>query len=144
MEITYNDITAMIVDEETGEVLKGAGSTTNYCMIFWETAGVLIGKESSAVTLRVFMEILNKVEYNTGKIFFGADMRKDIMERQVLTQSQLSKAIATLKEKSIIMETTDERLIINPLAAWKGSMSSREKLINSPKVIITARSKEWE
>lgn len=137
----------MILDKDTGEISKTSknrtGVSVNFIMLFWEVGEEALGQEPSAVAIRVFLSILHRMEYNKNQIYFGPDLRQEIMKIQGINKSQLSRALAILRERDLMLVTEDNRSIINPLLAWKGNLSERERFLNNPDILIPIKSKEF-
>lgn len=85
---------------------------------------------------KVMIELCCNAEFNTGIIHMSPHLRKDMLERLVMTTQNFSNSIFRLKGLRLI--TGDKgTFTINPEIFWVGERNSRIHLLNDEEFMIS-------
>ena len=125
------------VDPSTGELVEVTTEKTynikvpgdKFYMTFIESIAPLY-KLKSLTDLKLLIKFCELAEFDTGKVVISPALRKDICKELLISTNSFSISIKSLTEKGLI-EGDRGSYKINPLLHWKGSQSTREKLIRS-------------
>ena len=120
------------IDMETGELVKSKEYNVKlkkepYVMIFKEGAEAFCNIKRIA-DMKLFLNILNRIEYNTNLIALPVGVKKILAEEAGISFENISRNIKRLIDLDLIR---GERGLfrVNPLWFWKGDRGTRFKLI---------------
>lgn len=126
-----------VLDPSTGEIIPVTTSKTfsvkvnseEFYMTFIKSCGSLFELKSN-VDFRLIIKMCMLAEFNTGKVYFPAEVRREVCKELGIVNQQLSNSLKSLKDKTLI---TGSRglFYINPKIFWKGNMETRNTTIKS-------------
>lgn len=103
---------------------------TNYIMWIYQV--------KSTATLKILYKILEKAEFNTGRVDITAGFRSQLESELDLCKSQITKSLTELTNKKVLIQQTQTKngkeiplkgcYMVNPEMFWKGDLKTRKEL----------------
>lgn len=128
------------VNHDTGEVVTTrktfgvkVGTVDEFIMTFVDWIAPLF-KVKSLKDQQLLLMLMKEAEYNTGRISVTQAMRDRIKEKVGLNNTNLSRALANLRNNGLISGGKGE-YYLNPKIFWKGSIAEREAYLKSGKAM---------
>ena len=134
------DFTEETLDATTGElkrIRKRYGikvKTNNFYFTFIDNMSGYF-KLTSGIDKNVLTKLCCMAEFDTGRVFIRAEEKKELCIELDISRQQFTNAISSLKKLSLI---SGERgfYMINPAVYWRGTSSTREKLLNDDNIAV--------
>lgn len=126
-QITVDDSTGQVIDYQLVLVRRRTKSIFSSYAAMSIDAFKALSEIRSGVQLRVLMRLLAELDFEN----WIRIKQADIASEMGLDAANMSKAIAGLVKREVLLRGPDRTLRLNPLYGWRGSNKAHKQAINA-------------